>query len=116
LFVRRWCPSLRRVPDSWLLEPWRMPESVQAACGVRVSADAAAGAPDAWPLPQVDLEAATRVAKDRLHSLRRRPEVRAAKAAIVEKHGSRKGRGGPTPGTRQRTPVAASAQLSFGFE
>ena len=117
LFVRRWCPALRRVPDSWLLEPWRMPESVQAACGVRVSADAPAGAPDAWPLPQVDLEAATRTAKDRLHSLRRRPEVRAAKAAIVEKHGSRKGRDGQMAGTRRRAPAAAaSAQLSLDFD
>ncbi|MCW2310651.1 cryptochrome/deoxyribodipyrimidine photo-lyase family protein [Rhodoferax antarcticus] len=117
-FVRRWCPALRRVPDSWLLEPWRMPESVQAACGVRVSADAPAGAPDAWPLPPVDLERATRVAKDRLHSLRRRPEVRAAKAAIVEKHGSRKGRDGQTASTRRLAPAsaAASAQLSLGFE
>jgi len=117
LFVRRWCPALRRVPDSWILEPWRMPESVQVACGVRVSADAPAGAPDAWPLPLVDLEAATRAAKDRLHSLRRTPEVRAAKAAIVEKHGSRKGRDGQKAGTKRRTtPAAATAQLSLGFD
>jgi len=109
LFVRRWCPALRRVPDSWILEPWRMPKSVQAACGVYVSADAPAGATDAWPLPLVDLEASTRSAKDRLHSLRRMPEVRAAKAAIVEKHGSRKARDGGSP-----SPV--NTQLNLGFD
>jgi deoxyribodipyrimidine photo-lyase len=117
VFVRRWCPALRRVPDSWLLAPWRMPESVQAACGVRVSANAPAGALDAWPLPLVDLESATRAAKDRLHSLRRTPEVRAGKAAIVEKHASRKvqsGRAAANP--RGRSASAASAQLSLGFD
>ncbi|OIP24500.1 MAG: deoxyribodipyrimidine photolyase [Comamonadaceae bacterium CG2_30_60_41] len=112
LFVRRWCPALRRVPDSWLFEPWRMPESVQQACGVRVSADACAGAADAWPLPLVDLEAATRAAKDRLHSLRRTPEVRAGKAAIVEKHASRKGRLDATRAQRAK-PAADSRQIGL---
>lgn len=108
LFVRRWLPALRRVPDTWLFEPWRMPESVQLACGVRVSADAPAGAPDAWPLPLVDLAAATRTAKARLHARRAQPEVRAAKAAIVEKHASRQGR------TARRQPIPAhSAQLTL---
>lgn len=112
IFVRRWCTALRRVPNSWILEPWRMPESVQMACGVRVRADAPVGAADAWPLPLVDLEAATRSAKDRLHSLRRTPEVRAAKAAIVEKHGSRKERdGGPRRARGQ--PATDSHQINL---
>jgi deoxyribodipyrimidine photo-lyase len=104
VFVRRWCPALRRVPDAWLLEPWRMPPSVQQACGVRVGADAPAGVVDAWPLPLVDLADATRAAKDRLHARRKQPEVRAAKAAIVDKHGSRKERDGG-----QRRPRAKTA-------
>jgi len=112
LFVRRWLPVLRRVPDAWLFEPWRMPESVQLACGVRVSTDAPAGAPDAWPLPLVDLALATRAAKDRLHSLRCTPEVRAAKAAIVEKHGSRKARDG-TPRRSRTKPALDSRQISL---
>ena len=80
-FVRRWLPVLRRVPDAWLLEPWRMPESVQARCGVRVGID--------WPLPVVDLERATREAKARLHQRRALPEVKEGKAAIVRRHASR---------------------------
>jgi deoxyribodipyrimidine photo-lyase len=118
LFVRRWLPAMRRVPDTWLFEPWRMPGSVQLACGVRVSADALAGAVDAWPLPLVDLAAATGTAKARLHSLRRNPEVRAGKAAIVEKHASRKiqiDRMVSARRSRQSKP-AASAQLSLGFD
>ena len=80
-FVRHWLPVLRRVPDSWLLQPWRMPISVQQACGVQMGCD--------WPVPLVELDAATRQAKAALHQRRQRPEVRAAKQAIVVKHGSR---------------------------
>jgi deoxyribodipyrimidine photo-lyase len=118
IFVRRWCPALRRVPDTWLLEPWRMPESVQLACGVRVSLDAPAGVSDAWPLPPVDLAAATRTAKDRLHCLRRDPQVRADKAAIVEKHGSRKTLGERVAVKPRSSPVktTTSPQLSLGFD
>jgi deoxyribodipyrimidine photo-lyase len=81
VFVRHWLPELRRVPDSWLLQPWRMPPSVQQSCGVQVGRD--------WPEPLVDIDAATRQAKAALHQRRQRPEVRATKQAIVVKHGSR---------------------------
>ncbi|MDE2289309.1 MAG: deoxyribodipyrimidine photolyase, partial [Burkholderiales bacterium] len=80
-FVRRWLPAMRRVPDAWLWQPWLMPADLQARCGVRVGEEI--------PVPPVDLENATRIAKARVHALRARPEVRAAKAGIVEKHGSR---------------------------
>jgi len=82
IFVRQWLPAMRRVPDTWLFEPWLMPPSVQAACGVVVGQDI--------PYPVVDLEVATRVAKDRLYARRRDPAVRAGKAAVIEKHASRR--------------------------
>lgn len=75
---------MRKVPDTWLFEPWRMPAEMQLRCGLRV------GGPDAdIPTPLVDLERATRLAKVRLFALRAQPEVKAAKAAIVRQHGSR---------------------------
>ncbi len=82
LFVRRWLPPMRKVPDAWLFEPWLMPAEVQARCGVRVGVEI--------PATIVDLESATRLAKARFFALRAEPEVQAAKAAIVDKHGSRK--------------------------
>lgn len=100
IFVRRWLPAMRRVPDAWLFEPWRMPPDIQARANVRVGVDIA--------VPLVELNAATRAAKDRLHSLRRDPQVRAAKAAIVEKHASRQGRA-----ARRQPPPGNSAQLSL---
>ena len=119
-FVRRWLPPLRRVPDAWLFEPWRMPPSVQRACGVTVGVDI--------PEPLVDLATATRTAKARLHALRAQPEVKAAKAAIVQRHGSRKNMPGATARDaqghettpRRRTPnppttPSSTPQLSLDF-
>ena len=83
-FVRRWLPAMRRVPDAWLFEPWRMPAETQARCGVRVGVDI--------PMPVVDLDVALRQAKARMHALRARPEVQAAEAEVVRRHASRAGR------------------------
>jgi deoxyribodipyrimidine photo-lyase len=104
VFVRRWLPVLRQVPDTWLFEPWKMPPSVQAQCGVVVGRD--------WPMPVVDLAEATRSAKARLHARRNTSPVRQAKQAIVDKHASRK----RPAGTRQRRPPPApKAQTTLDF-
>lgn len=103
VFVRRWLPAMRRVPDVWLFEPWRMPPAVQAACGVEVGRDI--------PMPLVELSAATREAKQRLHARRAQPEVRAAKADIVRRHASQQ-----TPRSRsmrQRDLNTPNAQASL---
>ena len=102
-FVRRWLPALRKVPDAWLFEPWRLPPDLQERYGVQVGVDIAC--------PLVDLEVATRTAKQRLHALRAQPAVRAAKAAIVAKHGSRQRRD-----TKSTQPKAHSSQLGLEFE
>ncbi|WP_290877813.1 FAD-binding domain-containing protein, partial [Aquabacterium sp.] len=108
-FVRRWLPAMRRVPPEWLFEPWRMPPEVQAACGLRVGADAEADI----PLPLVDLAAATREAKARVHGLRAQPEVKAEVGAIVEKHGSRTFRDGRRRGGRAKAPDSPQLTLEF---
>jgi deoxyribodipyrimidine photo-lyase len=105
VFVRRWLPAMRRVPDSWLFEPWLMPEPVQTHAGVSLGEDIAQ--------PVVDLAQATREAKQRLHSRRQAPEVKAGKPSVVGKHASRK-----TLATRKAKPTANQAvkqQLGFDF-
>ena len=84
-FVRRWLPYMRRVPDAWLFEPWLMPQVMQVHLNLTVGV----GEEFDIPEPLLDLQAATREAKAKLFSLRAQPEVRAGKAAIVEKHASR---------------------------
>jgi len=112
-FVRHWLPAMRRVPDAWLLQPWLMPADLQARCGVRVGHDIAQ--------PLVDLDTATRLAKTRVHALRAQDGVRAAKAAIVEKHASRQKRDEPLDRVRRQAKRAAPAakseppQQSFEF-
>jgi deoxyribodipyrimidine photo-lyase len=117
LFVRQWLPALRRVPDSWLFEPWRMGSEVAERCGLHLGQDIA--------VPPVELPEALRASKTRMHALRRQPAVRAAKAAVVERHASRRGmpgsgrdaRGEEHPNIHQRTSPRAPAakQMTLDF-
>lgn len=102
-FVRRWLPYMRAVPDAWLFEPWRMPKDVQDRIGLHVGTDV--------PHPLVDLAEATQQAKERIYARRGMPDVRAAKAEIVQKHGPRQRRKAPPARKRAENPT----QLGFGF-
>jgi deoxyribodipyrimidine photo-lyase len=106
-FVRQWLPALRTVPDAWIFEPWRMPPNIQQLAQVKVGQDIVE--------PIVDLTLATRLAKTRFYERRSEPTVRAGKAAIVEKHGSRKRPVGRTGHTKRKVVSAPSAQLSLDF-
>jgi len=103
-FVRQWIPAMRRVPDMWLFEPWRMPPNLQQTHGVLVGQDIAK--------PIVELESATRSAKAKVFARRADPEVKAAKAAIIKKHGSRQRPTTKAP-TRKVKQSSQSAQLSL---
>jgi deoxyribodipyrimidine photo-lyase len=60
-----------------------------------------------------ELESATRQAKQRLHAWRKQPEVKAEKAAIVARHGSRQ----RLPGkSAQRRQSASQQQLGLELE
>jgi len=99
-FVRQWLPYMRKVPDTWLFEPWKMPDELKAKLGIET---------DEIPTPLVDLEQATREGKAKLYALRSRPEVRAGKTAIVEKHASRSV---PREGSRSRTASRSRSNKS----
>jgi deoxyribodipyrimidine photo-lyase len=45
-YIRRWLPELRRVPDEYLHEPWKMPPDLQKAAGWFIGVD--------YPAPLVD--------------------------------------------------------------
>lgn len=101
-FVRRWLPYMRRVPDAWLFEPWRMPVVMQEHLKLTVGK----GAEFDIPEPVVDLQTATRAAKAKLFGLRAQPEVKAGKAAIVEKHASRAKNPAMKTNLRKKTTVS----------
>ena len=107
-FVRHWLPALQQVPDTWLFQPWLMPPDLQQRMGLRPGLDLVE--------PRVDLETATRRAKERVHALRARREVQADQADIVRRHGSKQRRAEQLAGPRQRRAAeAASQQLGFDF-
>lgn len=81
VFVRRWLPAMRKIPDLFLFEPWTMSADVQRVCGIQLGQDI--------PLPLVQIEQATREAKAKLFAVRGLAEVKAGKSMIVTKHGSR---------------------------
>ncbi len=39
VYVRRWVPELRALPDRWLAQPWAAPEEVQEQAGCVVGRD-----------------------------------------------------------------------------
>ena len=96
-FVRRWLPAMRSVPDNWLFEPWLMPAPQQSSL----------------PQPVVDLASATREAKQRLHARRQDAGVKAGKAAVIEKHASRKLPSKPRKAKPTHPP--STPQLGFDF-
>ena len=104
-FVRQWLPHMRQVPDVFLFEPWLMKTSLQYDGNIGLDTEIAD--------PLVDLSQATRESKQRLHSRRQQPEVRAGKQSVVEKHASRKR---PTKRTSAKSQKSEStAQQSFDF-
>ena len=81
VFVRRWLPALARVPLPYVFAPWTMPAEVQQVAGCVIGRD--------YPAPIVDHVAASRLAAERIHALRRRDDVRREAQAVYVKHGSR---------------------------
>ncbi|KXW56522.1 cryptochrome/deoxyribodipyrimidine photo-lyase family protein [Ferrovum sp. PN-J185] len=103
-FVRRWCPYLKRVPDTWIFEPWRMPQSLQDKLGVYVGRDI--------PRPIVDYENSIREAKTKLFERRQSVQVIKKVGDVVERHGSRK----RTTNRARNKPISTSSHLQLGFE
>ena len=82
VFVRRWLPALRQVPEAWLFEPWKMPSNVQDACGVLIGRD--------YPAPLVEPDAGLRAARARIAEWRKRPGLKQETQRVFLQHGSRK--------------------------
>ena len=102
-FVRRWLPALRRVPDAWLFEPWKMPANVQAACGVLIGRD--------YPAPVVEPEQGLREARARMAEWRKRPGLKEEAQRVFLQHGSRKGPVRRKPRRKAAAPAPAQADL-----
>ncbi|MBU6468488.1 MAG: deoxyribodipyrimidine photo-lyase [Betaproteobacteria bacterium] len=106
-FVRRWCPYLKRVPDTWIFEPWRMPLALQQKIGVVVGKDI--------PVPVVDYETAVREAKAKLFERRKNRAMSKTTQEVLERHGSRSKRNQRSQ-SRSVSRVSKTNQLGFQFD
>ena len=104
IFVRRWLPAMRKVPNVWIYEPWKMPTHLQDTSS-DVSNTAIA-------IPVVDLALSTRDSKNKLHALRKTQAVHDGNEAVIEKHASRKTRREPS----KRKPVKFVSEQQLGFD
>ena len=82
IFVRRWLPALRSVPNTWIFQPWLMPDSLQLEYGCRIGID--------YPAPLVSIDQAFKLAKAQFSQLRMNQQDCEQTARIVKKHASRK--------------------------
>ena len=89
-FVRHWLPALRKLPDEWIFEPWKLPANLQTEYGFKVDDCDATSEVFDWPMPVVDLDAATKAAKAAMYGRRSESAVRTEKTRVLKKHGSRK--------------------------
>lgn len=88
IFIRRYCPELAAVPSEWIHYPEQMPPLLAMAAGFKAGSS--------YPLPIVNHGEAYNLAKSRIFSWKKRPEVKAAAKLVLQKHGSRKNRHFPT--------------------
>ena len=97
IFVRRWVPELRIVPNEFIFPPWTMPDELWR--------DDSATAGFSYPPPIVDHLATAKHARDTLWPLLRDSSMRSESRSVFVKHGSRH----PLREGRKRLPEKTSS-------
>jgi deoxyribodipyrimidine photo-lyase len=110
IFVRRWLPAMKTVPDEWIFEPWKMPTDLLYSEPCQDGS--------VFLEPIVDLAMTTRQSKEKVHARRKNAEVRIGNNAVVEKHASRKNLHRSSKKNaikKEQQETHTSQQLGFNF-
>jgi deoxyribodipyrimidine photo-lyase len=78
IFIKKWVPELVNVPLAYIHEPWKMTAMEQTFCGVLIGKD--------YPLPIVDLQKSSRVARDKIWGHKKHPAVVEEKKRLLRTH------------------------------
>lgn len=97
VFIRRYVPELRNVPDQYIHEPWKMSEALRAkyyrnkislfSGGAESNVDDGDYQP--YPEPIVDEKESARIAKEKLNAVKKAVATRIQANQVYIKHGSR---------------------------
>lgn len=77
-FIKKWVPELSNVPLNYIHEPWKMTAMEQTFCEVVIGED--------YPLPIVDLQESSRMARDKIWGHKKHPAVQKEKTRLLRTH------------------------------
>jgi deoxyribodipyrimidine photo-lyase len=81
VFIRRWVPELRDVPTEFIHRPYQIPPLMEMMNPMNRHG---------YPYEIVEFETTSRIAKDRIYSIRKQKEARRESQDVFERHGSRR--------------------------